>query len=398
MRTRGRGILRYPASALRSMQLCIGLTAATALLAGCGDRTTAAPAGGLAVVVDGLANPRQMSFGPDGALYVAEAGSGGHARCAKDPSTGQQICVGRSGAIAYITQGVVRRVVTGLPSVAGASGQESSGPADVIASQGRLTFVTQDTQIDRTGANQFAGPGRLLGHLLTARLSGGLRADANLARFEAAHNPDHGMGATAAEAIDSDPYGLALYRGGYAVADAAGNDVLWVSREGGIRVLAVLPIQYEVARPGVVAKTARRVATQSVPISVAVGPDEALYVSELSGFPFDPGYARIWRIVSGQRPTVYARGFTNISAIAFDRQGRLLVLEIDRSGLRDTHAPGELIRVDADGRRTVLVSTGLSSPTGVAVATDGSIFIANNGTSPATGRGAHGQIVRVLTR
>lgn len=182
------------------------------------------------------------------------------------------------------------------------------------------------------------------------------------------------------------------------MADAAGNDVLWVSRAGGIRALAVLPIQYEVAPPGVVAKTARQVATQSVPISVAVRPDEALYVSELSGFPFDPRYARIWRIVPGQRPTVYARGFTNISAIAFDRQGRLLVLEIDRSGLRDTHAPGELIRVDADGRRTVLVSTGLSSPTGVAVATDGSIFIANNGTSPATGRGAHGEIVRVLTR
>jgi glucose/arabinose dehydrogenase len=369
------------------------------MLAGCGAGTTAAAhRATLAVVVGGLDNPRQMSFGPDGALYVAEAGSGGRARCAKDPSTGTQICVGASGAIARVARGVLSRVVSGLPSVAGASGQESSGPADAIVSHGRLVFVTQDTQISSTGANQFARPGRLLGQLLTTGPTGGVRLLANLARFEATHNPDHGLGASsAADAIDSDPYGLVSYRGGYAVADAAGNDLLWVSSTGAIRVLAVFGVQYELAPAGVVAKTARRVAAQSVPTAVAVGPDGALYVSELSGFPFDPGYAHIWRVVPGQRPTVYARGFTNISAIAFDREGRLLVLEINRAGLRDTRAPGELIRIGRDGRRSVLASAGLSWPTGIGVARDGAIFIANNGTSTASGSGVHGEIVRVLT-
>ena len=33
--------------------------------------------GGLKVVADGLDNPRGIGFGPDGALYVAESGSGG---------------------------------------------------------------------------------------------------------------------------------------------------------------------------------------------------------------------------------------------------------------------------------------------------------------------------------
>jgi glucose/arabinose dehydrogenase len=45
----------------------------------------------------------------------------------------------------------------------------------------------------------------------------------------------------------------------------------------------------------------------------------------------------------------------------------------------------------------VLASVGLSWPTGVAVARDGSILIANNGTSTASGSGVHGEIVRVLT-
>ena len=33
------------------------------------------------VVADGLANPRGLVFGPDGALYVAEAGAGGEGAC-----------------------------------------------------------------------------------------------------------------------------------------------------------------------------------------------------------------------------------------------------------------------------------------------------------------------------
>ena len=142
-------------------------------------------------------------------------------------------------------------------------------------------------------------------------------------------------------------------------------------------------------------RTARRVAVQSVPTSVAVGPDGALYVGELTGFPFAAGSARVWRIAPGQSPTVYATGFTNISALTFDRVGRLLVLEINRSGLRDATAPWALIRLDPGGRRTVLASGGLSSPTGLAVAPDGAIYVANHGSSPGSGSGAHGQVVRV---
>jgi hypothetical protein len=379
------------------LRLCISIAGAALVIAGCGAAGPATHPQTAVVVARGLANPRQISFGPNGALYIAEAGDGGHARCAKDPSSGERICVGATGAIARLAHGVVTRIVSGLPSVAGAGGAESSGPADVIVSRGDPVFVIQDTQIDRAGANQFGEPGRLLGSLISAQTSGGLRVIADLARFEAAHNPDHGAGAASvADGIDSDPYSLAAYRGGYALADAAGNDLLWISASGAIRVLAVFPVQHEVAAAGVAAKSARRVTVQSVPTSVAVGPDGALYVGELTGFPFDPGYARVWRVVPGHAPTVYARGFTNISAIAFDRSGRLLVLEINRTGLRNNTAPGELIRI-AGGRRSVLASAGLSWPTGVAVAADGSILVANDGISPASGRGSHGEIVRVLT-
>jgi len=353
------------------------LPLALASLAGCGAGGSPRPA----VVASGLANPRQMSFGPGGVLYVAEAGSGGDERCAIIPDSTERVCVGDTGAILAIKSGKVRRVITGLPSAAEAGGAESSGVADVVASHGQASFVVQDTYISKSGANQFGNAGTYLGHLAFASLkSRTLRLGADLAHFEATHNPDHGAGASAGDAIDSDPYGL--------VADAAGNDLLSVTATGKISVLAVFPIQYETlsAENG----HTQRIAVQSVPTSVAVGRDGALYVGELSGYPFRPGFARIWRVVPGRTATVYATGFTSISAIAFDNRGRLLVLEIDRDGLLDAKASGELIRLDGPKRRTVLETSGLVSPTGVAVAPNGNIYVSNNGSSAT-----HGEIIRL---
>ena len=49
-------------------------------------------------------------------------------------------------------------------------------------------------------------------------------------------------------AIDSDPYGVVAYNGGFAVADAAANDVLFVNAAGQISTLAVLPLISEPQR------------------------------------------------------------------------------------------------------------------------------------------------------
>ena len=51
-------------------------------------------------------------------------------------------------------------------------------------------------------------------------------------------------------AIDSDPYGLVAYNGGFAVADAAANDMLFVNAAGQISTLAVLPLISEPTSAG----------------------------------------------------------------------------------------------------------------------------------------------------
>jgi len=77
--------------------------------------------------------------------------------------------------------------------------------------------------------------------------------------------------------------------------------------------------------------------------------------------------------------------------LAFDG-GNLLVLEFASKGILTPNSPGALLLVKPNGKRTVLASAGLDSPTGLAVG-DGSIYISNDGTYPSSGPGPHGEVV-----
>jgi hypothetical protein len=127
--------------------------------------------------------------------------------------------------------------------------------------------------------------------------------------------------------------------------------------------------------------------------SGAVGPVGALYVGELTARPFVPDIARVWRVVPGRAPTVYARGFTNISDMAFEG-ANLLVLELADKGLYDPRSTGALRRVRPDGTSTLVAKAGLVMPTGLAV-TDGSVYISNYGVFPGSGAGPPGQVLKL---
>jgi hypothetical protein len=378
-------------------RLVVAAAASAALLAAIG---AAAETSTLKVVASHLNNPRKLFLGQNGALYVVEAGVGGRDKCLG--SGANTTCVGLTGSIAKIVGGTPHRVVTRLWSGARRNGQQAQGPAAVLVRRGTYFVLLQNGTIDPRGVNALGPDGATAGDLIST--PAGKAAPAvifNFAAFEAANNPDRGRGPGAklgSPPIDSDPYALASYRGGFAVADAAGNDLLWIRSNGKVSVLAVFPTQtVRLSRADGkkigAQPTMTSIAVQSVPSSVAVGPDGALYVGELTGVPFKPGAARVWRVVPGKRPTVYATGFTNISDLVFDGRD-LLVLEISTRGLLAGRSPGALIRVTPAGKRRVLASKGLLYPTGIAVG-HGTIYISNNGLFPATGSGPQGEIVSV---
>ena len=374
------------------------------------------------VVASGLDQPKKVTVAPGGTLLVAASGDG--AAPSSCVNGAQRSCLDSSGAIERITiGGQVSPLLGGLPSVSsGATAGVAAGPAEARIVGGRLVVLFQDQDITHSTGRQPYGPGgRVLGELVryggkrgstgSGGTAGSGRAIASFGPFEARHNPDHDAGTDVAlglePGIDSDPYAFVPYRGGYAVVDAGANDLLFVARTGAVRVLAVFPTITETAAPGSFGPSQKRVITaraQPVPDSLAVGPDGALYVGELSGTPYDVGSSRVYRVVPGRPASVYARGLTSIADIAFDSSGRLLVLEIDRRGLRDpallagsTPASGALIEIAPAGLRRTVVSSGLEFPTGMAFANDGSLYIAVRGIdSPLPGSaGGGGALVRV---
>ena len=334
--------------------------------------------GGLKVVAEGLDNPRGIGFGPDGALYVAESGSGGAGPCVASPEDPEvEACFGRSGAVTRITKRSQQRVLSGLPSVAEEGGVAATGPVDLGFSGWTGYLLVGNPGGGTESREQFGPAARRFGKLLKVDLRG-IRSVADFPAFEEANNPD---GVPAAEGgVDSNPNGLLVRKGARYVTDAGGNDLLKVDHKGRISVVAVFPTQV-VPAPPQIPGLPPELESQAVPTSVVKGPDGAFYVGQLTGFPFPVGGASVFRVVPGHDPEVFAGGFTNIIDIAFDKRGRLYVLEIATGGLLNTPPDqlpaGRLVRVNRDGSQTTLASEGLNAPGGFVLG-HGAAYITNN--------------------
>jgi hypothetical protein len=322
------------------------LPVALVLALACSSVPGQAAAQSFTVVMSGLDNPRGLTFGKDGALYVAEAGRGGDGPCRV--VRGQTQCYGPSGAVSRLHEGVQERIVTGLPSYAPQpSGAGATGPHDVSLRWRRQLYVTLGLGgPDAEAIRAFFGHD--FGWLIRVdKDSGSWERVADVAGYEFAANPDRG-------ALDSNPYGLLAKAVGRIVVDAGGNSLVRVFGTGQISTIAVFPSR------------AQGRETDAVPTSVARGRGGAYYVGELTGTPFMADIARVYRVRPGQAPEVFLDGFTAIIDLTFGPDGSLYVLQYATGpGLS---GPGALIRVAPDGTRTVIASEGLVTPTSVVIA------------------------------
>jgi sugar lactone lactonase YvrE len=354
-----------------------GLAAALVLLA---PLAQAAPT--VTVIARGLVNPRGLAFAPNGALYVAEAGSGGSGRCIPAPDDPTQSrCYGETGALTRVdptgTAAPVR-VVTGLPSMAAPGGvAASSGPVDVdfFGMQAYVVVGWGGDPAARAGVGPRASE---FGSVLRVLPSGRVESVADVSAHETAANPYGGR-------LDSNPYGILALPGRLIVADAGMNAIVETTahRQGNasVNTFATLPPTVAGLEP--------------VPTSVAAGPDGAVYAGQLTGAPFLRGTAAVYRIPpGGGTPVVYARGFSAIVDLAFDASGTLYVLEIARGlvpgpGANPGVGQGRLLRVKS-GQAPEVVLDGLVFPGGVAIGPDGAAYVTNFGIFPGGG-----QVLRV---
>jgi hypothetical protein len=357
------------------------------------------------VVATGLNSPKHLTFGPGG-LYIAESGTGGPAgpNCVAGVGTtgaSTTFCEGPTGSVALLTRFGTKTVLSGLPSVTEQDNQETLGPSDVaFVTRGerrhpRLAVLFQDLLVNADGTSGTPAPASTtFGRLVLAKPFGSQLGPtlANLAAFASANPQDAAtLGGLGETTYDSDPFYVTPYRGGYAIADAAANAVLWLSPGGQLSLIARFPTTPETVPAGVLGPTAMTIDAQAVPTSIAVGRDGALYVGTLRGVPSLPGTADVFRVVPGQQPVAAVTGLSAVTDVAFDHRGRLLVLEYNTGGLLAPETtPGALLRVQFHGGGAPVVTTlpvsGLFSPTGLAVSPGrhGAVYVANHGTSPGT--------------
>ncbi|HLL74536.1 MAG TPA: ScyD/ScyE family protein [Pyrinomonadaceae bacterium] len=362
-----------------------GAAAAALVFDGRVEAARAAAAGETQVVAAGLNNPRGLAFGPDGALYVAEAGSGGEGPCAEGPEGPR--CYGPTGSVTRVDlrKGGAARVATGLPSAASPEdGSFATGPHD-ISLQGRgQMFVTIGYAGDPNSRTDSFGPaGTFFARLARVNASGNWSLQEDLGAYEAAANP-------AGDEVDSNPYGVLALAGRQVVADAGANALNEVAADGSVRTLAVFPDRLVEAPDFLELPPGTEIPMDAVPTSVAAGPDGMFYVGQLNGFPFPVGGANVYRVpAQGGTPEVFASGFTAVVDVAFGPDGSLYVLEIAKNGLLAAFIAndwtGALVRVAPDGTRTELAAGELFAPGGVAVGPDGAIYVTNNSIFSGTG-------------
>jgi hypothetical protein len=369
------GIELKLATALTSMALVSGGSIDDVFAQGAPDREPS-----VSTYATGLTNPRGLTFGPDGNLYVAEAGTGGSQTPADiDPNCPVMVNVfspytaGYSGRVTRVlADGTTETVADNLPSMTDVTGV-SLGPTDVAFVGGTLYVLIE------MGGCSHALPEDLPA-ILRVNPDGSTESVANLNAWLAA-NPPHFIKDTNPATTDLEPDGVfhSMFAAGrylYVVETNRGMLLRVDPRKGVIELAYDMSTDNAEHNPIVLTRHGNDFYVGT--FGDDGGPAElALFDKRFSGYslPFDspnPLVGLVWR------------------------RNQLYGVEIFPADEQWTTDNANLVAFDpVTGARTELLNGFASLPNELIVGPDGALYTSNWGISFAAD-GGDGQVLRIV--
>jgi hypothetical protein len=345
-------------------------------------------------VASGRDNPRDLAFGPGGKLYLAEAGHGaepGSKECIPGGGPdGEETCIGFTSGISRIDSSGAHRVVSGIVSLADASGFAAVG-LDGVSTHGNgdiAGIVTGSASAVPPEATKFVSAATFekaesqLGRLLKANPSGHYKVVADVGDFDFKWSEEH-KSLVPEQFPDANPYAVLAGTSSTWVIDAASNTLDKVNSNGSTSVVTFFP---------------NPLVSDAVPTCIDRGPDGAFYVSNLGGAGNAAGVSNVWRVVPGEEPTVWASGLTSVTGCGFGADGNFYAVEFaDKNLIEAEPGTGAVVRVPPGSTSPTPIAEHLSFPGGFAAGADGSLYVSNWSIAPAnSGGGPTGEVIRIV--